>query len=316
MKAFLITAAAIALSTSPVSAQLLGGGGPGGGIGGSLGGTGSLGGMGSMSGGSLGGMGGGNLGGTFGGAGDRIRNSTNGTLSGSGTTSGTQRIDRKSGTVAVDRTMSGAVGGAASQTFETPRRSIDMAGSGTASGSGTVAGNAQLVGTDAVRSTTSDARSNLRDTAAATRSTARSTVGETRGATRSFANGARTTATNGVATTRAAVDASASNAVMAANNQLAIAGSAAASAAGAFPVSPGMVIQSAKGKTIGTVRNVVTDSRGKVRSVVVESKDRLATLPAGNFSGSGDVLVTGMTQGEITKMSKAQAKDGGDTPSS
>ena len=63
------------------------------------------------------------------------------------------------------------------------------------------------------------------------------------------------------------------------------------------------------------MHDVVTDSSGRVRAVIVESKERLATLPAGNFSGSGDVLVTGMSQAEISKASKAQAEASDTTPS-
>ncbi len=43
-------------------------------------------------------------------------------------------------------------------------------------------------------------------------------------------------------------------------------------------------------------------------SVIVDTGDRLATLPASNFSGNGDVLVSGMGTGEIKKVSKDQAK--------
>ncbi len=38
----------------------------------------------------------------------------------------------------------------------------------------------------------------------------------------------------------------------------------------------------------------------------VETGNRLATLPAANFSGSGDALVTGMTKGELTSAAKQQ----------
>jgi sporulation protein YlmC with PRC-barrel domain len=69
-----------------------------------------------------------------------------------------------------------------------------------------------------------------------------------------------------------------------------------------------MDIQSVKGKAIGKVRDVVTDGDGRVKSVIVDTGDRLATLPASNFSGNGDVLVSGMGAGEIKKVSKDQAK--------
>ncbi|HTH27188.1 MAG TPA: hypothetical protein VL918_01815 [Sphingobium sp.] len=100
---------------------------------------------------------------------------------------------------------------------------------------------------------------------------------------------------------------SANNAAAVSGNQLAVAKSAAASATGAFAVAPGMDILSAKGEAIGTVSRVVADSHGRVQSLLVEVDDRTATLPAANFSGSGNALVSAMSEGQIKKAAKAQS---------
>ena len=68
-----------------------------------------------------------------------------------------------------------------------------------------------------------------------------------------------------------------------------------------------MAIQSAKGKTIGSVRNVETDAHGKVQSLLVEVDSRTAMLPADNFSVNGGALVSAMGSGQITKTAKQQA---------
>jgi hypothetical protein len=290
MKALLTTATAIALAVSPASAQLLGGGGLGGSLGGTLGGT--LGGAGSI-----------------GDTGSRLGGVTDGTLRGRGETSGSQRVDRKSGTVSADRSVSGSLDGAVSQTLDTPRRSVSAGGSGNASGSAGAGGSAQLVGTDAPRDTIDSSRSTLRETAGSARSTVRSTADYAGTTARGTVDGARSTAVNGVATARGATEASAANVVTATSNQLAIAGSAAANATGAVAVEPGMLVQSAKGRTIGTVHDVVTDSRGRVQALVVEADDRRARIPVANFSGNGEVLFTGMSKGEIKQASKQQADE-------
>ncbi|HEY1124196.1 MAG TPA: PRC-barrel domain-containing protein [Sphingobium sp.] len=292
MKAILIATAALSLAaTAPASAQLLGGGGSlGGNLGGNLGGT--LGGPGAIPsipsfpdrtpdlGSRLGGVGQTTLGGH-----------------GSGGTSGSTKVDRKAGTVDADRSASGSLGGTVGQTLDTPNRSLSGGASGNGSGNANANGHAQLVGTDTVRGTVGDARSTARDTVFDARTTASSTAHETTSAARGFAR-------NGVTTTRDAAQASAANAISATRNQVAIA----RNAAGGLAAAPGMDIQSVKGKTIGKVRDVVTDNQGRVKSLVVETGDRLATLPASNFSGDGNILVSAMGAGDIKKASKDQAK--------
>ena len=88
--------------------------------------------------------------------------------------------------------------------------------------------------------------------------------------------------------------------------QLAAAGSGAANGAGMFAIEPGMPIEDPKGRVIGYVQQVKQTKQGVVQAVTVEVGDRVATLPASNFSGSGEALVTGMTKGELKSAAKDQ----------
>ena len=90
--------------------------------------------------------------------------------------------------------------------------------------------------------------------------------------------------------------------------QLAASGSSAANAGGMFAVVPGMPIEDPKGRVVGYVQSVQQTGSGVVQSVIVESGNRMAQLPAANFAGSGDVLLTGMSKGEIRKASQAQSE--------
>jgi hypothetical protein len=82
---------------------------------------------------------------------------------------------------------------------------------------------------------------------------------------------------------------------------LALAGSAAAAGAGSFDVQPGMTVVDAKDRVIGTVRDVRSEADGRVRAVLVQIGDRVATLPAANFSGEGSVLVSAMKRSEVKR---------------
>ena len=84
------------------------------------------------------------------------------------------------------------------------------------------------------------------------------------------------------------------------------AGSAAANGAGMFAIEPGMPIEDAKGRVIGYVQQIKQTKQGVVQAVTVEVGDRVATLPAAHFSGSGEALVTGMTKGELRSAAKDQ----------
>ena len=88
--------------------------------------------------------------------------------------------------------------------------------------------------------------------------------------------------------------------------QLAAAGSGAANGAGMFAIEPGMPIQDPRGRVIGYVQQVQHTKQGVVQAVTVEVGDRVATLPAANFSGSGEALVTGMTKGGLKSAAENQ----------
>jgi hypothetical protein len=47
-----------------------------------------------------------------------------------------------------------------------------------------------------------------------------------------------------------------------------------------------------------------------VDAVVVEVGNRTATLPAGNFTVSGETLVSGMSRGEVRREAQAQETGG------
>src|SRR3546814_8080423 len=74
-----------------------------------------------------------------------------------------------------------------------------------------------------------------------------------------------------------------------------------------FAVAPGMPVTDPRGKVIGHVQNLRQTGSGVVQAVTVEVGDRVATLPAANFAGSGDVLVTGMTKRSEEHTSELQS---------
>lgn len=273
----------ILLSITPASAQLLGGGGGlmgGGGLGGALGGINS----------SMGGAGG-----------------LTGTLSGAGSID--RSIDRRSGRVAANGSGSGSTSGSAAGSSTTLGRTASgaLSGSGSASGSGSIA--ADTVGTDDVRGVVGSGRNMVssvgnkadntvvatRDRAGMAVSNARNRVTDATGTLGNAANGSAGGAGSGQGTLSV--------------NQLALAGSGAANGAGMFSVNPGMVVQDSHGRAIGTVQSVRTRANGVVDTVLVESGDRVASLPATNFSGSGEVLTSTMTKGELKKEAKAQSAE-------
>lgn len=283
---FLATAAALAFSAAPASAQLLGGGG---GLGGTIGGGGSLGGL------------GGTLDRSPSGIIERAREpvttTTRSTTRADGNARADSNVDRRSGRV----TATGGADGGGSGTLDSAAGALGTTGSGTASGSGSGSAggsaNADLIGTDDVRSVAGSAASTARGAVGNTRELAtgaRNAVGGVGGAAGSVAgSGAAGGAASGTAS----------------NGPLALSGSSAADALGSFAVAPGMEVTDLKGRTIGTVRNLVTDARGRVQAVRMEVGKRLATVPAANFSGSGDVLVSAASKGEIKELAEDQSAD-------
>lgn len=263
-------ALAFALST-PASAQLLGGGGLGGGVGGGLGGdlTGPV-------------------------------QRTTGSMTGSSTGSiqGEKQIDRKAGRVRGSGSAQGSSNGSVtggSSVLERPV--IGNADGGThASKSGSI--DAQLVGTDAARIIGQDAAGRARGAADNLRNTAGSTVGSVRSTSN---NASSMTSGAGMLSGAAAGNGGAmgQGASSGGLGQLASAGSAAANGAGMFAIEPGMPVEDPRGRVIGYVQQVNQTKQGVVQAVTVEIGNRVATLPATNFSGSGDALVTGMSKGEL-----------------
>ncbi|SNS56274.1 hypothetical protein [Sphingopyxis indica] len=267
-----LAASALAFS-APASAQLLGGGGGlTGGLGGTLGGT-----LGHPA---------GPIGGTLGSAGE---------LAGSGR--GEAHVDRRAGRVqgkgSGDASGSGSAVGGSDLIGNAIGGSAE--GSGRAQGGGSL--DAQLIGTDHVR----QAGSSAAGTAKGAASTATGTASGALGGVRDQAGGAPSGAAgaaNGAGSAAGNFEGSLGG--------LAAAGTGAANGAGMFAVEPGMAVTDARGKVIGHVQAVRQTGRGLVQSVTVKAGDRFATLPATSFTGSGDVLVTGMTRGELRKTAKQQ----------
>lgn len=281
MTKFLIGAAALALfSANPASAQLLGGAG-----GGMLGGT-----LSSMGGGIGGGTlsGAGSLGGTMGGIGHLPDTATDtvGRTSSSGHVN--KSVNRRNGQVSASG--SGSTDSAIANTSSVAGRSIGSSGAASTSGSGGI--NAQLVGTDTVRSVTGQ-----------TVGAARGTVQQTREASGSAISGAQGY-TKGVGGNTAATG---SGTLSGGTGMLALAGSAAGNGNGSFNVMPGMNVTDAKGRVIGTVSDLKSTSTGQVRDVIMTVGKRTASLPASNFSGSGNVLVSAMAKGDVANAAKEQA---------
>jgi hypothetical protein len=233
------------------------------------------GGLGGAIGGGVGGMIGGTLGGSdlTGGVG-RAGSSLSGTVDGRGSAATSHSVDRRKGKASASGSAAGALGATAGQ--------ATTALGGSASGSA----DAQLVGTDTVRSAAGSARSAVGQT-----------IGNAQAAASQATAGAGGTASGGV-----------NGAGQAGLGQLALAGSAAANAAGSFDVAPGMVVRDMTGKAIGTVSDVRTTAQGAVQSVVMEVGNSTATLPAANFSGSGNVLLSAMTKNEVKQTARRQEK--------
>ncbi|MDR7102871.1 hypothetical protein [Croceicoccus sp. BE223] len=282
MKTLLISTAIAALAvTTPAHAQVLGGGGLGGMIGGTLNSQGSL-------------------GGTLSAPTRTVGSATRGTADASTKTKGSKSIDSRSGSVATNGSSEAGINGTVAQATRGPLGSNAATGSasGSGSGSGSANANAQLIGTDQVRTTVSSAAG---------------TAGQKIAHARRTANGAVSVATTGGASATGVLKGSAdSMAGMTAgltSAQLAAAGSAAAQANGAIAVARGTPVSDPSGDTLGTVRQVVSDARGQLEQVLVDVDGMSALLPADNFSASGNVLISAMSEGEIRHVAEQQAPE-------
>ena len=275
MKVLALAVATIALLPTTAHAQLLGGGGGlGGGLGGSLGGT-------------LGGTLGGSIERPVTGTLDRTTRTVRGSIDANGSTSGTQSVDARRGTVSAERSASGSVFASSASLADivvpaaSPR--AEARGNGAASGQGSA--NAQLIGTDAVTGTIAPIAQDMR-----TRSG-------------NAISAARTTAMPGGANASGSGSGSGALAGGLTSAPLAVAGSAAAAGQGAATVSRGMPVTLPDGSSLGKVRQIIANGRGEVEQIVVRQGDVTRALPAGMFSASGNALV-------LTQMEGAAASSG------
>lgn len=263
-------AASLAVSVfafaTPASAQLLGGSG---GLGGNLGGT---------------------LGGPIG--------TVTGTVEKTATASGETRADRRSGRVQSNGSASGN-GTATGSTILPTGESAQGSGSGSAAGSGSL--DAQLVGTDYVGSTAQGAIGTARGAAGTATGTAQGAVTGAKDRLGQTAMGL-----TGTASGAGALAGNAGGMFQGSLGQLVASGTGAANGAGTFAVEPGMPVTDPRGKVIGYVQQVSATKRGVIETVTVEAGNRVATLPAASFAGSGDLLVSGMTKGELGQIAKQQ----------
>lgn len=275
---------ALALAAAPASAQILGGGGGlGGGIGGSLGGN-------------IGGSGMGTLGSMIDGSTRRLPTTSETTGNLRGASHSEKSVDARKGRVKASNES--ALDASMADSARIGDRVIG--GNGSASGRASGGADAQLIGTDAIRDAARNATGRARDTVSSARDRAGAATDRVRDATGNTVSRVRNAmpSTDGAS---AAASGAASAAGTLGNGSLALAGSAAANGGGAFPVSVGMPVTDAKGKLIGTVQSVRTAARGRVEQVLVKVRGKTAALPAANFTGSGDALISAMGKGEISK---------------
>ena len=269
MRKIIMVSAALLLSTT-AHAQILGGS-----IGGTLGGT---------IGGTLGGAG--SIGGTL----DSVRTGTSGTLRGATSSTGAQSVDRKSGSVKANRSVSANGGGDVTQSITSPVNSLASGVSGNGGVAGSGSADAQLVGTDAVRG--------------AVQSAGGSAQGQGQGLI-SGASGLLGGSLTGSGS------ASGSGSAAGASGPLSGSASGSGSGDGAFSVTSGMPVLSPDGERIGRVRQVLSNAHGEAEQLLVKVDGQLATLPAANFSASGNAVMSAMSESQIKQLGSQQeaAKD-------
>ncbi len=265
MKMLLITASALTFFTaSQADAQLLSGGG-----------VGQV--MGSVTGGATGA-----IGPLARPTAPTIDSATRGTVRGNARTQGSQSVDRERGAVAADRSLDTGLEATARQLASGPMGSANVGGDGSANASGSGSASAQLVGTNTLRGVVDNAASGVSEGASTLRDRATSAVGRAR------------QNTSGMGTQSGSVQGSGQGSGAASlTGLLAASGSSAAMTEGAFAVAPGMPVMAQNGETIGRVRQIVSDARGRVQEVLVSAGRRQLTIPATDLSASGSVLVAG-----------------------
>lgn len=277
MRTIIALSTALLLSTT-AQAQILGGGGLGGTLGGSIGGT-------------LGGAGG--VGGTL----DSVRSGTSGTLRGASSSTGSHSVDRKSGRVKADRSVSANGGGDVTNSVTGPVSSLTSSASADSSVAGSGAADAQLVGTDGVRSAVQSTKS----AGASARQGLRSIGGSAQG------EGLISSASGllGVSQTGSG-NASGSGSANGVGETLSGSASGSGSSSGGFTVTRGMPVLSPSGERIGKVRQVLSNARGEAQQLLVKVDGQIATLPAANFAASGNAVMSAMGEGQIKQIGSQQ----------
>lgn len=241
-----------------------------------------------------------------------LRSATRGTLRSEARTSGSQNVDRRSGEVSLDRSLDTGVAATTDQVLGTPLGAAGGSASGSGNASGSGSANAQLVGTDTVRGLAGQGVGRAREGVSTVRNLATPAVGAAQGQAGNLASQAGNLSAAGNANGSAAGSGSAGLA----NGMLAAAGSGAAAGDGAFAVAPGMPVLSPQGAPVGEVRQLVSDSRGRVEQVIVASQGREFAVPAANLAASGNALIVGegSANGSTEQPPAEEAQPQADTP--
>lgn len=234
--------------------------------------------------GGLGGALGGTLGGQIGGTLGNIGTATTGTLTGSNATRIDRDVDTHSGRARAHGKTSSSASGSLGSSVTAPLGSARASGQAGGSASGEAGIGVQAVGTDAVGGV----------------------VGSVTGTAQGAASGAVNRATALGNNVSASGQGTASGMANSAGGSLAAAGSAAANAAGAIAVSPGMTVRDTSGRAIGEIQGLRATANGVVDTVLVEVGNRVAALPADNFSLSGQTLVSAMSRADVRREARDQ----------
>lgn len=299
MKTLFLSAAVAALTLSvPASAQLLGGtGGLTGGLGGQLGGT--LGGTLSRPGGAM-------LDRPIGRPLERVpldqlnapvEQATRAAKRARGSADVERSVDRRSGRASASGRADGGIGGALDSQTGALGRSAGLSGRGDASGSASGGASVDLIGTDDVRAAAGRVRDRAGSAVGIARGAASGAVERGRGVT-DTARGAPGNAAGELGGS-ASGSGSGSGSADGGSAFGSVEGSSAATGNVASALEPGARVEDARGRLIGKLQQVNRNARGRIESLDVLVGRKVATLPAGNFSASGDVLVSAMSKGEV-----------------
>jgi len=306
MKTLFLSAAMALTLSAPASAQLLGGSGGSltGGLSGQIGGT---------LGGTLSRPGGGMLDRPIGRPLERVpldrldapvEQTTRAAKRARGSAEVERSVDRRNGRASAGGRADGGISGALDNQTGALGRSTGLSGRGNVSGSTSGGASADLIGTEDVHGTVGRVRDRAGSTVGTARGIAAGAVERGRGVA-DRASGAASNATNGLGGS-----ASGSGSAAAGGSMTGDGASGYGSAEGAGTISPaignpaaalepGARVEDARGRLIGKLQQVNRNVRGRIESLDILVGRKVATLPAGNFSASGDVLVSAMSKGEV-----------------